>query len=93
MLAALLTSDADLKRRLIEQQVSEVSVSADEKNNCIRIEYGASVKDMPRSIFSSPALRFQELPPFAIFDICDLIAAKAKVVRQRITGMPTSNQV
>lgn len=80
-LAAALAADTDLKRRLMEHQASEINVSADEKNNCIRIEYPAKVKDVVEKkgfIVKETTTRFEELPPMGVFEICDSIAAKAK---------------
>jgi len=83
-LAATLEADADLKRRLIGQQASGVSVAADEKSDCIRIEYDAHVKDVVEKkgfIVKETVTRFEELPPMEVFEICDQIAQKIKLLQ------------
>ena len=82
-LAATLNADPELKRKLLEEQASEVSVSADEKNNAIQIEYVAKVKDIVETkgfVVKQTTTRFEELPPMGVFEICDKIAGYAKSV-------------
>ena len=80
-LAATLNSDSELKKQLLQQQASEVSVSADEKNDSVRIEYVAKVKDIVETkgfIVKETTTRFEELPPMGVFEICDKIAGYTK---------------
>ena len=82
-LAEALKADGDLKKELIDQGAADVKVTPDEKNDCIRVEYNAKVKNIIEKkgmIVKKTKTRFEDLPSIEVFNICDRIVGHVKAV-------------
>jgi hypothetical protein len=82
-LAEALKADVDLKKELIDQGATDIEVTLDEKNDCVRVEYRAKVKNIveKKGMFvKRTKTRFEDLPSIKVFNICDRIINHVKAV-------------
>lgn len=82
-LAEALKADGDLKKELIDQGATDIEVTPDEKNDCIRVEYKAKVKNIVEKkgmFIKKTKTRFEDLPSIEVFNICDRIVGHVKAV-------------